>query len=146
MFKMGSNDPFGYLKHKLWTKKGSKIKLAIWLATIKVQNRLDFLMCRWCATYRWKAFDEGYNFALNFTSIEGLHTKLWASKVMGVLILGISGLSFGSLGTKLHLGVGPVARHMEYYMGDGGGFTHVQVVVSLVSPCLLVAHSCTKVF
>jgi hypothetical protein len=24
MFKMDSNDPFGYLKHKLWTKKGQK--------------------------------------------------------------------------------------------------------------------------
>jgi len=28
-----------------------------------------------------KNLDEGYNFALNFISIEGLHTNLWASKV-----------------------------------------------------------------
>jgi len=25
MFKMGSNDPFGYLKHKLWPKEGLRI-------------------------------------------------------------------------------------------------------------------------
>jgi hypothetical protein len=42
-------------------------------------------MCRWRATYRWKALDEGYNFALDFISIGGLHAKLWAPKVAGVL-------------------------------------------------------------
>ncbi len=30
---------------------------------------------------RMKIFDEGYNFALDFILIEGLHTNLWASKV-----------------------------------------------------------------
>jgi hypothetical protein len=35
---------------------------------------------------------KGYNFALDLTSIGALHTKLWASKVVGVLILGILGL------------------------------------------------------
>jgi hypothetical protein len=29
MSKMGSHDPFGYLKHKLWPKGGHGIKLAI---------------------------------------------------------------------------------------------------------------------
>jgi hypothetical protein len=51
MSKMGSHDPFGHLKHKLWPK-------------------------------------------------EGLHTKLWASKVVGVLILRISGLQLGNPKTK----------------------------------------------
>ncbi len=27
MSKMGSNDPFGHLKHKLWPKEGSGVKL-----------------------------------------------------------------------------------------------------------------------
>jgi hypothetical protein len=49
-------------------------------------------MCRWRGTYRWKAFDEVYNFALDVISIGGLHTKLWAPKVVGVLTLRISGL------------------------------------------------------
>jgi hypothetical protein len=40
-----------------------------------------------------KAFVEGYNFASDFTSIG---TKLWAFKIVEVLILGIPGLPLGS--------------------------------------------------
>jgi hypothetical protein len=29
MSKMGSHDPFGFLKHKLWPKKGLGVKLTI---------------------------------------------------------------------------------------------------------------------
>jgi hypothetical protein len=32
---MCSHYPFGYLKHKLWSKEGSRIKLPIWLPTNK---------------------------------------------------------------------------------------------------------------
>jgi len=40
-------------------------------------------------------------FFLELISIGGLHTKLWAPKVvMGVLAMGISGLPLGSFGTK----------------------------------------------
>jgi len=41
----------------------------------------------WHATYRWKALDKGYNFALNLISIEGLHAKLWAPKVAEVPVV-----------------------------------------------------------
>jgi len=47
-----------------------------------------------------KSFDKGYNFASDFISIKGFHAKLWAPKVAGILIVGISGLPFGSLRTK----------------------------------------------
>jgi hypothetical protein len=67
---------------------------------LKIKNCLDFLACRSCATYCWKALDEGYNFALDLISIGGLGTKLWAPKVTIVLTLGIFGLPLGSLGTK----------------------------------------------
>jgi hypothetical protein len=83
MFKMGSHDPFGNLKHKLWPKEGLKVKSSIWIP-VKVKNFLNFLACRYFATYFWKSLDEGYNFALDLTSIEGLHTKLWAPKITGV--------------------------------------------------------------
>jgi hypothetical protein len=59
-------------------------------------NRPDSPVCKWCITYRWKAFDEGYNFVLDLISIKGLHTKLWVSKVVGVPILGILGLQLES--------------------------------------------------
>jgi hypothetical protein len=32
---MGSHDPFGYLKHKLWPREGTKVKLSICFPTIK---------------------------------------------------------------------------------------------------------------
>jgi hypothetical protein len=47
---------------------------------LKVRNCPDFLVCRWRATYRWKALNEGYNFTWNLISIRGLQTKLWAPK------------------------------------------------------------------
>ncbi len=43
-------------------------------------------MCRWRATYFWKALNKGYNFALDFISIKGLQKKLWVSNFAGVLI------------------------------------------------------------
>jgi len=99
---MGSHDPFGHLKHKLWPKEGLGVKLQIWQfdsPPLKVKNHPNFLACKWRATYRWKAL-KGYNFASNLTSIEGFHTKLWASKVVGVPISKISGPQFGNFETK----------------------------------------------
>jgi hypothetical protein len=66
--------------------------------------------------------------------------KLCASKVTRVLIVGISGLPFGSHGTKSHLDVALVERHRVYYKGEGGGFPQVRAMVSLVCPscsCLI---------
>jgi hypothetical protein len=77
--------------------------------------------------------------------MEGLHTKLWAPKVLRIPIVRISKLPLGSFGTKRHLGVNPMARHKVYYKGEGGGFPQVRVVLNLVSLCLLMARPCTKV-
>jgi hypothetical protein len=143
MSKLGLHDPFGYPKHKLWAKERSGVKLSIWLPTTKSWKSLRFL-CRWCATYHWKDLDKGYNFALDFISIGGLHTKLFAFKVVRVPILGISRLSLGNLGTKWHLGAGVMPKHRVYYKWEGGGFPQVQAVVSLVNLCLPVARPCTK--
>ncbi len=99
---------------------------------LKVGNRLDFLACRQRATYHWIALNKGYNFALNLITIRGLHAKLCAFKVAGVLVVGISGLSLGSPGTKNHLDVAPMERRRVYYKGEGGGFPWVRALVSLV--------------
>jgi hypothetical protein len=136
MSKMARMTHLGILKHKLWPKERPEVKLSMWLRTIKSQELPWFLCVQVLCYICWKAFDEGYNFALNLT--------LWASKVAGVPILGISKLPLGSPRTKWHLSVGPVARHKVYYKGEGGGFPQVRVVVSLVNPCLLVARPCTK--
>jgi len=33
--KMASHEPFGHLQHKLWSKEGPRVKLAVWLLTTK---------------------------------------------------------------------------------------------------------------
>jgi hypothetical protein len=45
---------------------------------------------------------------------------------------------------KYHWDVGATKEHREYYMGEGGGFPQVRVMVSLVSPKLLVVRPNTK--
>ncbi len=65
---------------------------------------------------------------------------------MEVSILGISRLPLGSPKTKRHLGVGIVARHGEYYKGEGGGFLQVRAVVNLMSLCLPMRVRAPKVF
>ncbi len=58
--------------------------------------------------------------------------------------MAVSGLLLGNPGTKNHSGMGAVERHIEYYMGEGGGFSRVRAVVSLVSPGLRLACPSTK--
>jgi hypothetical protein len=141
---MGSHDPFGHLNTSYGQKKGREWNWQFDSRPLKVRLWPDFLMCKWHATYRWKAFDKGYKFASNCITIKGLHTKLWGPKVVEVLTLGISGLPFENRATKCHLDVAPVERHRVYYKGEGGGFPQVQAMVNLVSPRLLVARLSTK--
>jgi hypothetical protein len=61
-------------------KKGWKSNWQFDSRPLKVKNWPNFLACRWCATYSWKALDKGYNFASDFITIKGLHTKLWGPK------------------------------------------------------------------
>jgi hypothetical protein len=79
-------------------------------------------VCKWCATYCWKVVNEGYNFSLDLIAFGGLHIKLWAPKVAGVLAMGIPGLPLESPAKKCHLDVALVERHKVYYKGEGGGF------------------------
>jgi hypothetical protein len=122
-------------------KKGQESNWQFDSRPLKVKNRPDSLVCRQHATYRWKALNEGYNFALDLITIGGLHKKLCAFKIAGVPagvpVAAISGLPLGSPGTKSHLDVTSVERHRVYYKGEGGDFPQVQAVVSLVCPgCL----------
>jgi len=43
-------------------------------------------------------------------------------KVTGVPTLGVLGFPFESLGTKCHLDVVLMEKHIIYYKGEGGGF------------------------
>jgi hypothetical protein len=56
-------------------KKRDHKKLGIDLIYLSTEGR---------ATYRWKALDESYNFALDYISIESLLAKSLSSKVTGM--------------------------------------------------------------
>ncbi len=58
--------------------------------------------------------------------------------------MAVLGLFLGNPGTKNHSDVGATGRHKEYYMGEGGGFPRIRIVVSLVSLELPVACPNTK--
>jgi hypothetical protein len=148
MFKMGSHDPFGHLKH-IGQKKGRELNWQCDVWPLKVENRPDFLTCRWRATYRWKAFNEGYNLAWNLKLIGGLHAKLCAPKVGTPTTLGAH--NFGNLGThiwesrdKMPFGCWSHGQHKVYYKGEGGDFPQVRAIVNLVRPNLHVAGPSTK--
>jgi hypothetical protein len=118
-------------------KKSKESNWQFGFRSLKVGNLPNLLVCMWHATY------EGYNFASNLISIEGLHTKLWALIIAGVPTLGILG-PLGSPRTKCDWGVSPVVKHRVYFKGEGGGFPQVRALVSFVNLCLPMARPCTK--
>jgi hypothetical protein len=66
---MGLHDHLSTYNTSYGWKKGqeSKCQFDSWL--LKVKNCFDLHVCKWRATYRWKAPDKGYNFSLDLTSI-----------------------------------------------------------------------------
>jgi hypothetical protein len=58
----------------------------------------------------------------------------------------VSGLPFGRPKTKSHLDVAPMERHRVYYKGEGGDFSQIRAVVSLVNSRLPMARLSTKMF
>ncbi len=131
MFEMGSHDPFGHLKHKLWPKEGLGIKgveLAIWFPTTKSQESPRFPCVQVACHKPLESSWQGLQLCFKPHLSKGLQKKLWASKVIGVPSLEISRLPPESPGTKCHLDASPVASHRVYYKGEGGGFPQVQAV------------------
>jgi hypothetical protein len=80
MSKVGSHDPFGHLKHKIWPKKGSGVKLAICLPTTKSQESPQFLCVQMACNRLLESFRRGLQLCFKPISIEGLHVKLWGPK------------------------------------------------------------------
>jgi hypothetical protein len=140
MSKMGSHDPFGHLKHKLWPKEGPRVKLTIWLPTIKSRESPRFpyvqVACHIPLESSWQGLQLCFRPYLNCRSID----KVMRPKVTKIPTLRISRLPFGSPRTKCHLDVSLVERHKVYYKGEGGDFPQVQAMMNVVSPSLPVVH------
>ncbi len=74
---------------------------------LKVRNQPLHDVWWQCATWRWNALEESYNFGSNLVPIRTRGEKLWMPKIPGVQTRTISGLHLGSPGKKSHLGVAP---------------------------------------
>jgi len=126
-------------------KKGQKSNWQFDSRPLKVGNHPNLLACRWRATYHSKGLEKGYNFSLDFISIKALHTKLWGPKVMGVPTLGNFGTPIWESQDKRAIWMWAFWRVTKYTIrGEGGGFSQVQAVVSLMSPSLPMARPSTK--
>jgi len=115
-------------------KKGQESNWQCDSRPLKVGNQPKSDVCRRITTCRLKALRESYKIASDLIPIGGLSEKLWMPKVPRVQPGTISGLLLGSPGKKCHSDVAPARSCIEYYMGEGGGFPRVRVVVSQVSP------------
>jgi hypothetical protein len=121
MYKMESHDSFKYLQHKLWLKERLRIKVSIWLLTIKC----------------WKSFWFTCVKEVCHMSLESFLRRLWfcyephlnqrsTQEIMGVqngkvLIVKIARLPTRESREKRHLDVTSMACHKKYYKGEGGG-------------------------
>jgi hypothetical protein len=83
-------------------KKGRESKWQFDSRPLKVGNRHVSDVRSRSATRRWKALFGGYKFGSDLVLIGGRGEKLWSSKVPGLQPRTVSGLHFGSPGTKSH--------------------------------------------
>jgi hypothetical protein len=127
---MSSYDPFGHLKHKLWSKERPGVKLAVWLPTIKSQESTRFpcmqVTCNMPLESSWQGLQLWLKPCPDQRSTqEVIVPQSHKSSIFG---------NFGTPKTKSHLDEGAAERCRVYYMGEGGGFPWVRAVVSLISP------------
>jgi len=87
---MGLHDPLTTYNTHYGQNKGWESKCQFDSRPLKVNNHFELHACKGHATYHWKVLDKGYNFVLDLTSIEGLHKKLYVSKMTRVSISGLT--------------------------------------------------------
>jgi hypothetical protein len=85
-------------------KKGRESNCQFDSQPLKVKNRPNLLMFKWRATYHWKTFDKGYNFASNLFSIRVFTRSYGLPKLQE---LGISGLPTWECQDKMTFGFRP---------------------------------------
>jgi hypothetical protein len=142
---MSSHIPFEYLKHKLWPKEGPGVKLSIWFSTIKSWESPWFPCFQVACHISLKKLSmRATTLLYNSFQLEVCTKSYELQKSRKSQFWEFWDAELGSSRTKWHLNASPMAKHREYYKGEGGGFPQVWVMVSLVNPCMHVAHSCTK--
>jgi hypothetical protein len=129
---MASHWSFGHLQPKLWAKEGSGVKLAIWLSTTKIRESTSSRPLNWECDMALERSWRGLQLWFGPRCDQTLQSGVTSAQSPRTPTETISGLQLGSPRKKSHLDVAPAERCREYYMGEGGGFPRVRVVVSLV--------------
>jgi len=111
MFKMGSHDPFGHLKHKLWPKEKSEID-PIYVCVGWVWHIVGKLSTRATTLLQTSSQSEVYTRSYGPPKLQ--ESQLWQF-----------------LDSKMPFGCGP--RGKAQSKGEGGGFPQVRAMVSFVS-------------
>jgi hypothetical protein len=116
------HDPFEHLKHKLWSKERSRVKLPIWLPTTKSQESTRFPRGQATCNIPLKISRQGLQLCFRPHYNRRSAREIIGPQSHGNPVVGISGLPLGSPKTKCHLDVAPVENRKKYYKGEGGGF------------------------
>jgi len=118
MFTMGSHDPFGFLKHKLWPEERMGVKLSIWFPTTKSRESLWFPYVQ-VACYiplkssRWRL---QLCFKLQFNQ-KSTHKVIKLQNRGNPDFRNFRTPTWKSWDKMTYMDVDPVARHIEYYRG-----------------------------
>jgi hypothetical protein len=134
MSKMGSYCPFGHLKHKLWPKERSGVKLAIWLPITKSRESTRCpcvqATCNIPLKSSWQGLQLFFrpHYDRRFT-----HEVMRPQSCRSPRYCNFGTPTWESRDKK-PFGCGLVERRKVYYKGEGGGFPQVWAMVSLVCP------------
>jgi len=143
MSKMGSHEPFRQLKHKLWPKEGSGVKLSVWPQPLNFEITLISLRSSGVP------HTVGNVWKKTITLLQiSPQSKVWTQSYGPTKLQEFQFKEFRDSqvrfpGTKCHFGATPVAKHKKYCKGRSW-LPQVRAMVHLVSSCLLVVRLCTK--
>jgi hypothetical protein len=136
MSKMGLHDPFGHLQHKLWPKERSKIKLAIWLPTTESRESTRFPWVQVACDMSLKSSWQGLQLWFRPRSNRRFAPEVIVPQSCETPNLGDFGTPIWESWDKKPFGCHSHGVVQVWYMGEGGGFHRIRVVVNLMSPKL----------
>jgi hypothetical protein len=144
MSEMGSHDPFEHMKHKLWSKEGPWVESVIWFPTTKSQESPWFPCVEVMCDILLESSRRGLQLCFKLHFNRRSSNKVMRPQSRESPNFGNFGIPTWESREKCHLDVGPVVSHRIYYKGEGGGFSQVRVVVSLVNLSLPMARPNTQ--
>jgi hypothetical protein len=145
---MASHWSFGHLQPKLWAKEGPGVKLAVWLLTTKSRESTSSQHLIWKCNMELESsrgeLQLWFRPRCDRTLQLGIMSSQSPETPTGTFLGQFRDSNLGVPGKKSHLDVASAESCKVYYMGEGGGFPRVWVVVSQVSPRLPVTCFNTK--